>query len=117
MPAEQKNEFFRQAGASKNLLIKPNKTMSKILAIFRVPDMSQGQYDNVIKDLEAAGAGKVNARTYHVMGLNENGSVVADTWDSQEDLNKFFETLGPILVKNGVNPQPPEIFPVHNVIL
>ncbi len=79
--------------------------------------MSQEQYDNVIKDLEAAGVGKVAERTYHVMGLNEKGSVVADTWDSQEDLNKFFETLGPILVKNGVNPPPPEIYPVHNEIL
>jgi len=91
--------------------------MSKILAIFRVPDMSKEQYDNVMNDLNSAGHAKVNSRTYHVMALNEKGSVVADTWDSQQALDEFFGTLGPILVKNGVNPAPPEIYPVHNVVL
>lgn len=91
--------------------------MSKILAIFHVQDMNKDQYNQVIKDLEAAGLNQVKARTYHVMGLSGNGSIVADTWDSKEDLDKFFETLGPILIKNGVNPQPPEIYPVHNVLL
>ena len=91
--------------------------MSKILAIFRSSDMSKETYDNVMKDLDKAGLSKVETRTYHCMALNEKGSVVADVWDSQEALNEFFATLGPILAKNGVNPPPPEIYPVHNVVL
>lgn len=91
--------------------------MSKILAIFRLSDMSKEKYDNVMKDLDNAGLFKVTTRTYHCMALNEEGSVVADVWDSPEALNEFFGTLGPILAKNGVNAAMPEIYPVHNVVL
>ena len=90
--------------------------MKKILAIFRVPDMSQKQYDSVMKDLDVAGLYKVKTRSQHTMALNKEGSVVVDVWDSEDALNEFFGTLGPILVKNGVNPPPPEIYPVYNQI-
>ncbi|HEY3251363.1 MAG TPA: hypothetical protein VGK25_09620 [Ignavibacteria bacterium] len=90
--------------------------MSKILAIFRVPDMSKEQYDNIMKDLENAGMYKVKTRSTHIMAPNKTGSIVVDVWDSEAALNEFFGTLGPILEKNGVNPPPPEIYPVHNEI-
>ncbi len=92
--------------------------MNKILAIFRVTDMSKEQYDNVMKDLDTAGFKSVKPRSSHTMGLNGSGGcVVVDVWDSENDLNEFFGTLGPILVKNGVNPPQPEIYPVHNQVL
>jgi hypothetical protein len=90
--------------------------MSKILAIFNIPDMSREQYDSVMKDLDNAGLYKVKTRSQHTMALKEKGSVVVDVWDSQDALNEFFGTLGPILIKNGVNPPPPEIYPVHNQV-
>jgi len=90
--------------------------MSKILAVFRVPDMSRAKYDQVMRDLDNAGKYKVKTRTNHVMALAGEGSVVADVWESQDALNEFFGTLGPILVKNGVNPPQPEIYPVHNEV-
>ena len=90
--------------------------MQKITAIFRVPDMSREQYDKVMADLDKAGMYKVPARPFHVMSLAEKGSVVVDVWDSQEALNEFFVTLGPILIKNGINPPQPEIYPVHNTV-
>jgi hypothetical protein len=91
--------------------------MSKIVAIFRVPGMTPEQYDNIHKDLDAIGQRRQEKRPIHIMALWNNGSTVIDVWDSQEDLNKFFETLGPILVKNGVNPPEPEILPVHDILL
>lgn len=41
--------------------------MSRIVAIFRVPDMSPDQYDNVMADLDRTGMYKVRARSHHVM--------------------------------------------------
>jgi len=90
--------------------------MSKILAIFRVPDMSPEKYDGVMKDLDYAGMYKVKSRSKHTMALTGSGSVVVDVWDSTDALNEFFGTLGPILVKNGINPPQPEIYPVHNEV-
>lgn len=86
------------------------------MAIFRVPDMSQSKYDQVMKDLEKAGHYTVNTRSYHCMALNETGSIVVDVWDSSEALNEFFGTLGPILSNNGIQPPAPEIYPVHNIV-
>jgi hypothetical protein len=91
--------------------------MSKVIAIFKAADMSQSQYDQVMKDLDRVGLYKVKNRSYHCVGLKDKGSVVVDVWDSPEALNEFFGTLGPILVKNGVVPPQPEIYPVHNTVM
>jgi hypothetical protein len=95
--------------------LKPN-SMNKVVAIFRAPDMSKEQYDKVMTDLERVGMYKVKNRSHHCMALQDNGSVVVDVWESADALNEFFGTLGPILVKNGVTPPQPELYPVHNVV-
>ena len=91
--------------------------MSKIAAIFRAPDMSSKQYDAVMADLDRSGLYKVRTRSHHIMAVNGEGSVVVDVWDSPEALNEFFGILGPVLIKNGVTPPQPEIYPVHNEVL
>jgi hypothetical protein len=90
--------------------------MSKILAIFRSPDMTKEKYSKVQQELEKAGLGQPKARPYHCMSTHENGAVIVDQWESKEWLDKFFETLGPILTKHGVKHPKPEIYPVHDVI-
>jgi hypothetical protein len=90
--------------------------MNRVLAVFRVPDMSREKYDQVMRDLDNAGKYSVKTRSHHVMALVDKGSIVTDVWDSPEALNEFFGTLGPILVKNGVNPPQPEVYPVHNLV-
>jgi len=85
--------------------------MKNILAIFRAPEMSKEKYDNVMEDLDAAGLSTVKARSHHIMALASQGTVVVDVWDSQEALDEFFKTLGPILTKNGINPPQPEDTP------
>jgi hypothetical protein len=42
--------------------------------------------------------------------------LVTDVWESEEALNKFSETLIPILKKNGVTPAQPTLLQVYNTI-
>jgi hypothetical protein len=87
-----------------------------IVALFDIPGMTAAQYDRVIKELEAAGAGSPKGRLYHVASAKEAGWFVVDVWESGELLNQFAQTLMPILQKNGVTPPQPQIYPTHNII-
>ena len=90
--------------------------MSTIIAVFDVAGMTAGQYDQVIKDLEAAGEGSPKGRLYHVASSKAAGWFVVDVWESGELLDRFAQTLMPILQKNGVTPPQPQVYPVHIVI-
>jgi hypothetical protein len=87
-----------------------------ISATFRVPGMHAEQYRRVISELEAAGLGAPEGRTYHVASLDADGMTVLDVWDSEETLGRFAETLVPIIASTGVTPPVPVIRPVQNVI-
>lgn len=88
--------------------------MKKILVLFDIPGMTQQQYDNSLKDLEAAGALHQKSRPHHFASPKKDGWFVADVWDSEEALNKFSETLVPILVNNGITPAVPLVMPLYN---
>ena len=90
--------------------------MKKILAQFNVVDFTEEKYDQVIKDLEAAGQGQPSGRLHHVIAQQATGMLVSDVWESEDALNEFSKTLIPILQKNGVTPTAPTILPVHNII-
>jgi hypothetical protein len=90
--------------------------MKNILAQFNMVDFTVQKYDQTIKDLEAAGAGKPSGRLYHVVTQQPIGMLVTDVWESEEALSKFSETLIPILKKNGVTPAQPTLLQVHNII-
>jgi hypothetical protein len=90
--------------------------MKNILVQFNQVDFTVQNYDQTIKDLKAAGAGSPNGRLYHVITKQPVGMLVTDVWESEETLNKFSETLIPILKKNGVNPARPTILQIHNII-
>ena len=42
--------------------------------------------------------------------------LITDIWESEDAMNKFAETLIPILKKNGVAPAEPVFLKVHNII-
>ncbi|GIV32798.1 MAG: hypothetical protein KatS3mg031_0333 [Chitinophagales bacterium] len=88
--------------------------MQKVIAQFNVPGMTARQYDQVMKDLEAAGFKAPKGRISHVASEQPNGWLVIDIWDSAETLNEFAKTLIPILIKNGVTPPQPTVLPVYN---
>jgi hypothetical protein len=90
--------------------------MKNILVQFNQIDFTVQRYEQTIKDLKAAGAGSPKGRLYHIATLQPTGMLVTDVWESEEALNKFSETLIPILKKNGVTPAPPVFHQIHNII-
>lgn len=90
--------------------------MSAIAAVIDIPGMTAQQYDQTVKDLEAAGAGAPKGRLHHVACSKAGGWFVVDIWETEESLNAFAQTLIPILQKAGVTPTPPQVLLVHNII-
>ena len=90
--------------------------MSLVLT-FKPAGMTKAKYGEVIKKLEAAGAGSPKGRTYHVCYGDPNGVNVTDVWDSKEDFEAFGQTLIPILQSLGVEPDQPDTKEVHNIIV
>ncbi len=88
-----------------------------IAVTFDIKDMTIEQYDRVLKDLEAAGHGAPDGRTCHIACSVDGGWHVVDLWESSEQLQKFSETLIPILEAAGVTSTEPTVRPVHNVIM
>ena len=73
-------------------------------------------YDEVIKRLEAAGAGAPEGRSFHV-ALETNGEIqVFDIWESRAALDAFGAVLMPIMAELGADPGQPVPARVHNVI-
>jgi hypothetical protein len=74
-------------------------------------------YDDAIKRLEAAGAGKPKGRLHH-FALESDGVIqVFDVWDSEESFQAFGATMVPILAELGVDPGQPMVSPIHNAIV
>lgn len=74
------------------------------------------RYDDVIKRLEAAGAGAPAGRPYHC-AMEVDGLIqVFDVWDSQESFEAFGATLVPIMTELGTDPGQRMVAPVHNII-
>ena len=87
-----------------------------IAVYFHPESVSTGQYDDVIKRLEAAGAGNPSGRQHHSAFGPPDHLMVYEIWDSQESFAKFGETLMPILGEVGINPGEPQVMPLHNMI-
>jgi len=83
---------------------------------FTPSSFSTAEYDEALKQLEAAGAGSPAGRLYHV-ALETDGQVqVFDVWDSQESFEAFGATLVPIMTGVGADPGQPMVSPVYNII-
>ena len=91
--------------------------MSKIVAVFNVPDMTATSYRQVMRDLNASGAEHPPGRLSHLASNTEKGMIVVDTYDGVESLQRFGETLMPILVKNGVTPPKPDVAFIENEVV
>jgi hypothetical protein len=87
-----------------------------IAVYFHPESVSTGQYDDVIKRLEAAGVGSPSGRLHHSAFGPPDHMMVYEIWDSEESFAKFGETLMPILGEVGINPGEPQVMPMHNMI-
>jgi hypothetical protein len=79
-------------------------------------NMSSQKYDEVIKRLDAAGAGSPQGRIFHVAFGSPDELRVSDIWDTQENFERFGQALMPILQDVGVDPGTPELIETHNII-
>jgi len=87
------------------------------IAIYFHPEsMNAAQYDEIMKRLDAAGAGSPPGRSHHSCFGPADHLMVYDVWDSAESFQKFGETLMPILGEMDLDPGQPDIMPVHNVV-
>jgi hypothetical protein len=87
------------------------------LAFYFSPQgMTTDTYDEIMRKLDAAGAGTPKGRTHHSCFGPPDGLMVYDVWDSQADFDEFGKTLMPILEEMGVDPGQPNVMPVHNVV-
>ncbi len=87
-----------------------------IVMRFTPQGMTAAKYDEIVRRLEAAGAGAPAGRLYHVCFGNKEELRVSDIWDSMENFEEFGKTLMPIMQDLGVDPVEPEILEVHNII-
>ena len=78
--------------------------------------MSTQKYDEIIKRLNAAGAGSPKGRIFHVAFGPHDALFVSDIWDTHENFELFGQTLMPILQEVGVDPGTPEFIETHNII-
>ena len=85
--------------------------------LFKPTSMDARGYDEVIRRLEAAGAGAPTGRLYHACHGEGNDLRVVDVWESMETFEKFGQTLMPILQEIGIDPGTPKIRPIHNTIV
>ncbi len=83
---------------------------------FALTGMTTERYDEVLKQLEAAGAGSPKGRSYHSAFGDPNALMVFDVWESQAEFDAFGAILMPILAKNNVDPGQPQVMPIHNII-
>ena len=84
---------------------------------FTPSGFTAAQYDEVIKKLNAAGAGAPKGRKYHVCYGDSKSVQVTDVWDNMEDFQAFGKTLVPIMESLGADPGQPDIQQVHNIII
>ncbi len=87
-----------------------------IAMYFHPQSMSAAQYDEVIRRLEAAGAGRPGGRLHHSCFGAGDSMMVYDVWESQEAFDAFAPTLMPILESIGLDPGTPDVMPIHNLI-
>ena len=90
--------------------------MSFVLG-FKPSGFTAAKYNEVLKQLDAAGEGAPKGRSYHVCYGDPNSVQVTDVWDSMEDFKAFGQTLVPIMQSLGADPGQPEIQEVHNIIV
>jgi hypothetical protein len=77
-----------------------------IVVKFSVSNMTAEKYDQVLKRLEAAGAGAPPGRLHHVSFGSRDNLQVIDVFDSQQSLENFGKTLVPILTEMGIKAEP-----------
>jgi hypothetical protein len=88
-----------------------------ILMLIEFPGSSTDDYERLNREMGIDPDHLPDGLTSHVAGPTDEGLLIADTWESEDALNRFFEErVGPAMAKVGIAPGEPRVFPVHNHI-
>ena len=88
-----------------------------ILMILDVEGGTAEQYDRADALLGTTAENAPPGLISHAAAITDSGLLVADVWESAEDLQRFFEEkLGAAIAQSGVPETQPRILPVHNHI-
>lgn len=84
----------------------------------RFPGGTLDQYDQVIEKMGYEPRGKgADPAYFHWVTQTDDGLLVVDVWESQEDFDEFAEsTMGPITAEVGVSPPQITAHEVHNYL-
>jgi len=84
---------------------------------FHPVSMNAQQYNDILRRLDAAGAGAPKGRLYHCCFGEGNELQVFDVFDTQANLDAFAQVLVPITAAANVDPGQPMVSPVQNIIV
>jgi hypothetical protein len=87
-----------------------------LIVHFTPQGMNQAKYAEVLRQLDAVGAGSPPGRLHHTCYGSPAELRVTDVFDTQQNFDSFGKTLVPILSSLGVDVGRPEIIEVHNII-
>lgn len=87
-----------------------------IAAYFRPESLTVDQYNETIRQLDAAGMGQPAGRRHHSCFGEDGKLMVFEIWDSPAHFQAFGASLMPILQSAGIHPGEPSVMPLHNVI-
>jgi hypothetical protein len=83
---------------------------------FTPKNMNHEKYAEVLRRLEAAGAGAPAGRLHHVCYGDKNALRVIDVYDTPASFEAFGRVLLPILKDQGIELEQPVVSEVHNII-
>lgn len=83
---------------------------------FTPKGMDETKYADVLRRLQAAGAGAPAGRLHHACYGDRQALRVTDVFDTQANFDAFGKVLVPILADVGVDVGRPEAMEVHNII-
>ena len=87
-----------------------------IAIYFHPQSLTALQYDEAIRQLEAAGAANPAGRVHHSCFGSDHALMVYEVWESHQALEEYGLVLMPILQKAGIDPGTPDVMPVHNLV-
>lgn len=87
-----------------------------LIVHFTPKGMDEKKYGEVLRRLEAAGAGSPPGRLHHVCYGDPAALRVTDVFDTPQSFDAFGKTLVPILGQLGIEVGQPEVIEVHNII-
>jgi hypothetical protein len=88
-----------------------------IAIYFHPKSLSTRQYDQAIKELEAAGAANPPGRIHHSCFGPDGDLMVYEVWESQQAFEEYGPVLMPILHKAEIDPGTPDVMPIHNLAI